>query len=178
MAVEEPKFSLVTKDGSFEVRDYPGVVVAEVTCFRRDILVGPSSGRVPKIGPGFEPFALIASNGEEIPVQVLSVRPGMERIDATRHYPDQDEVDVVRIAFESPQLPGLGFAAMTLGASDAQPQLSGADTTGERIENKFVTVQCSAMGRIGLIDRRSGERYPGVYVSPRSPSSRNPSTSG
>ena len=139
-----------------------GVVVAEVTCFRRDILVGPSSGRVPKIGPGFEPFALIASNGEEIPVQVLSVRPGMERIDAARHYPDQDEVDVVRIAFESPQLPGLGFAAMTLGASDAQPLLSGADTAGERIENKFVTVQCSAMGRIGLIDRRSGERYPDV----------------
>lgn len=31
MAVEEPKFSLVLKDGAFEVRDYPGLVVAEVT---------------------------------------------------------------------------------------------------------------------------------------------------
>lgn len=30
MAVEEPKYSLVTKDGAFEVRDYPGLVVAEV----------------------------------------------------------------------------------------------------------------------------------------------------
>ena len=31
MAVEEPKFALVLKDGSFEIRDYPGLVVAEVS---------------------------------------------------------------------------------------------------------------------------------------------------
>lgn len=30
MAVEEPKFTLVAKDGPFEIRDYPGTVVAEV----------------------------------------------------------------------------------------------------------------------------------------------------
>lgn len=30
MAVEEPPFTLVEKSGSFEVRDYPGLVVAEV----------------------------------------------------------------------------------------------------------------------------------------------------
>lgn len=30
MAVEEPKFTLVTADGDFEIRDYPGLVVAEV----------------------------------------------------------------------------------------------------------------------------------------------------
>ena len=31
MAVEEPAFTRVLKDGAFEVRDYPGLVVAEVT---------------------------------------------------------------------------------------------------------------------------------------------------
>lgn len=31
MAVEEPTFKTVLKDGDFEVRDYPGLVVAEVT---------------------------------------------------------------------------------------------------------------------------------------------------
>ena len=31
MAVEEPAFKTVLKDGSFEVRDYPALVVAEVT---------------------------------------------------------------------------------------------------------------------------------------------------
>ena len=31
MAVEEPKFTLISKDGAFEVRDYPGLVVAEAT---------------------------------------------------------------------------------------------------------------------------------------------------
>ena len=31
MAVEEPSFTTVLRDGAFEVRDYPGSVVAEVT---------------------------------------------------------------------------------------------------------------------------------------------------
>lgn len=31
MAVEEPKFRLVKADGDFELRDYPGLVVAEVS---------------------------------------------------------------------------------------------------------------------------------------------------
>lgn len=31
MAVEEPKFQIVKADGDFELRDYPGLVVAEVT---------------------------------------------------------------------------------------------------------------------------------------------------
>ncbi|MEO8461020.1 MAG: heme-binding protein, partial [Dokdonella sp.] len=31
MAVEEPAFKTVLKDGNFEVRDYPALVVAEVT---------------------------------------------------------------------------------------------------------------------------------------------------
>eukprot|EP01037_Dinobryon_pediforme_P010135 gene10135-10203_t len=31
MAVEEPKFTVSLRDGAFEVRDYPAVVVAEVT---------------------------------------------------------------------------------------------------------------------------------------------------
>lgn len=31
MAVEEPKFTLISKDGAFEVRDYPALVVAEAT---------------------------------------------------------------------------------------------------------------------------------------------------
>jgi hypothetical protein len=30
MAVEEPKYSVVSREGDFEVRDYPGLVVAEV----------------------------------------------------------------------------------------------------------------------------------------------------
>ena len=31
MAVEEPGFQIVKADGDFELRDYPGLVVAEVT---------------------------------------------------------------------------------------------------------------------------------------------------
>ena len=37
---------------------------------------------------------------------------GHERLDAPRHYPDQDEVDVTRVAFRAPPLGGLGFAVL------------------------------------------------------------------
>ncbi|HYX82958.1 MAG TPA: hypothetical protein VE714_11235, partial [Gemmatimonadales bacterium] len=71
-----------------------GVTIADVTFFRRDVLVGPPvPGRVPRQGAGYRPFALQGSDGTAIPVQVLAQRVAQERRDAMRHYPDQDEVD-------------------------------------------------------------------------------------
>ena len=45
--------------------------------------------------------AVLPGNGHA--VQLLDRRSGTERLDAARHYPDQDEVDEVRIAFRSPR---------------------------------------------------------------------------
>ena len=137
-----------------------GVTVADVTLFRRDVLVGPpSEGRSARQGPGYRPFALYGRDGKAIPVQVLAQRVAQERIDATRHYPDQDEVDQVRIAFRSPPLPGLGLAALTSGA--AAPLARGEDVRvrGRALENRFVEVAVEANGAITLVDRKRNERY-------------------
>ncbi len=137
-----------------------GVTVADVTLFRRDVLVGPpSEGRSPRQGPGYRPFALYGRDGKAIPVQVLAQRVAQERIDATRHYPDQDEVDQVRIAFRAPALPGLGLAALTSGA--AAPLGRGEDVRvrGRSLENRFVEVAVEANGAITLVDRKGNERY-------------------
>ena len=137
-----------------------GVTVADVTLFRRDVLVGPpSEGRSPRQGPGYRPFALYGRDGKAIPVQVLAQRVAQERIDATRHYPDQDEVDQVRIAFRAPALPGLGLAALTSGA--AAPLGRGEDVRvrGRSLENRFVEVAVEANGAITLVDRKRNERY-------------------
>src|SRR5207253_1812126 len=51
-----------------------GVALADVTLFRRDVLVGPPGGRVPRMGEGYRPLMLATADGRAIPVQVLDRR--------------------------------------------------------------------------------------------------------
>ena len=137
-----------------------GVTVADVTLFRRDVLVGPPAvGRTPRQGPGYRPFALYSRDGRAIPVQVLAQRTTQERIDATRHYPDQDEVDQVRIAFRAPSLPGLGLVALTSGAAAPLARGEQVRVRGRSLENRFVEVTLESNGAITLVDRKRNERY-------------------
>ncbi|HEU5218864.1 MAG TPA: hypothetical protein VFU23_09405 [Gemmatimonadales bacterium] len=50
------------------------IVTAELTFFRRDVLVGQLGGRTPRTGTGYRPFALATETGRVLPVQVLAVR--------------------------------------------------------------------------------------------------------
>src|SRR3989449_1633483 len=86
-----------------------GIVVADITLFRRDVLVGPTSdGRRVRVGEGYRPFSLVGADGRAVAVQLLDRRTVTERLDAMRHYPDCDEVDQLRVAFRAPTVPGLG----------------------------------------------------------------------
>ena len=58
-------------------------------------------------------IALLGPDGP-IPLQLLGRTSGQERLDAPRHYPDQDEVDVVRVAFRAPPLAGLLVVSLEL----------------------------------------------------------------
>jgi len=138
-----------------------GVTVADVTLFRRDVLVGPpSEGRLPRQGVGYRSLALYGpGEGRAIPVQVLAQRVTQERTDAARHYPDQDEVDQVRIAFRAPPVPGLGLAALTSGAAAPPPRTEDARVRGRSLENRFVAVTLEPNGALTLLDRRRNERY-------------------
>ncbi|HEV8304097.1 MAG TPA: glycoside hydrolase family 38 C-terminal domain-containing protein [Gemmatimonadales bacterium] len=144
-----------------------GVVVADVSFFRRDVLVGPpgegSGGRAAETGPGYEPFALRTADGRIVPVQVLARRVGQERRDAVRHYPDQDEVDHVRIAFRAPPVPGLGLAALVPGAPAPLTVPRGGSEAvqvrGRALQNRFVEVALEPSGALTLLDRASGHRY-------------------
>jgi alpha-mannosidase len=137
-----------------------GVTVADVTMFRRDVLVGPpADGRMTRHGPGYRPFALYGSDGRALPVQVLAQRVAHERSDATRHYPDQDEVDQVRIAFRAPALPGLGVTALKAGASAALSRTDEVRVHGRALENHFLQVAVEPNGSLTIVDRRKNERY-------------------
>lgn len=137
-----------------------GVVVADLTWFRRGIAVGPpAQGRVAREGDGYRPFALVEPGGRALPVQVLDRLTAHERLDAVRHYPDQDEVDVVRVAFRAPHLPGFGCAGLTPGPPARFPAGDGVQVRGRALVNRFVEVALEPTGALALHDRRTGERF-------------------
>src|SRR5438445_681510 len=147
------------------VRPRGGVVVADITLFRRDVPVGPPSGaaRVAHSPPGqgSRPFGLAGPDGRLIAVQGLDRRVGQERLDAARHYPDQDEVDWVRVALRPPAVAGLGVlcAGLTSGASRPERAAEGATVKGRSLVNHWIEVVLEPSGALALHDRRTGERF-------------------
>jgi hypothetical protein len=144
-------------------RERRGVVTAEVSWFRRDVLVGPPGGRTPRIGAGAPEFSLIDDDGRRIPVQVLGTRRAYERLDADHHYPDQDEVELVRVAFEPGRIGGL--AGRTFGlARRAGAAMYGrvVRARGRALSNARVAAKLEAGGALTLTDHSTGERYRGL----------------
>ncbi|HEU5049803.1 MAG TPA: glycoside hydrolase family 38 C-terminal domain-containing protein, partial [Gemmatimonadales bacterium] len=136
-----------------------GVVVADLTFFRRDILVGPPGMRRTGTGKGYRPFALVTPDGAPLPVQVIERRRALERIDAPRHYPDQDVVDAVRVAFEASSIPGHGLVPFRLAAPRAlRDPANAVRISGQRVTNGLIEIGMDGDGALELLDVRSGVR--------------------
>ena len=134
-------------------------MVAELTFLRRGVPIGPPGSRAPRHGTGYRPFALTTSTGEAIPVQLLGRAPGRERLEALRHYPVQDEVERVRVAFRMPPVPGLGLATLTLMEPRAEQAPDPVVVRGRSLINRFVEVGVDATGALTLRDRETGESF-------------------
>jgi alpha-mannosidase len=138
-----------------------GVVVADLTAFRRDVLVGPPGGRVARTGAGWSALEL-AGGGLTLPLQILGREVGQERLDAPRHYPDQDEVERVRVAFRAPAVGGLGWLELRpRPASEAAPD-GDVRVAGRSLRNKLVEVRAERDGTLLLRDLRTDQWYPGL----------------
>lgn len=140
-------------------RPRDGVVIVDCTFFRRDVLVGPPGGRAPRTGRGAQPFSLHGRDGVALPLQVLDRRIGHERLDARRHYPDQDEVDRVRIAVLAPTIPGFGTAVLTPAAPQVRRPEDVAEVQARSLVNRHVVVTLDRTGSLLLYDRASGVRW-------------------
>ncbi len=145
-------------------RERGGVVTAELTFFRKDLIVGPPPplGTAGRVGAGAEPFVLAPADGRSLPVQLLGRREDYERLDAEDHHPDQDEVDRVFVAFEAPALPGLGLAALTPRAQDTELPALGLEVRDRRLSNRYLEVSLAEDGTLSLTDKRTGRRFEGI----------------
>src|SRR5207244_7145209 len=110
---------------------------------------GPVSGLVAGGGLAGRPF----------PVQGREGAQARGRGAAPRHYPVQDEVDTVRVAFRAPPVPGLGCAALTVAGPVRMSDADRVDARGRTLTNRLVEVTFEATGALALHDRRSGERF-------------------
>ncbi len=138
-----------------------GVVVADLTWFRRDVLIGPPGGREPRRGDGARAISLLGPDGP-IPLQPLGRALEHERLDAPRHYPDQDEVDVVRVAFQAPALGGLGVALLEPIERQRASVEGGARAAERSLDNGMLALTVGRDGTIALADRRTGLLYPSL----------------
>jgi 2-O-(6-phospho-alpha-D-mannosyl)-D-glycerate hydrolase len=139
-----------------------GVIVTDVTWFRRDVLVGPPGDRAPRVGSGGRAFHLM---GDDTPlgVQPLGRVWGHERLDAPNHYPDQDEVDWTRVAFRAPELGGLGLMNLYPGEGHA-PTGNGAWLRGRTLGNELLEIRVGSTGGLQLRDRRTRQRYRDLFA--------------
>lgn len=143
-------------------RSRGGVVVAELTFFREDVVVGPPGPRRPRRGPGARPFGLRVGGVPVMP-QVLGVARAQERLDAPRHYPDQDLVDVVRVAFPLPAaVAGLGGATVELTDAAGAPDEPFVAAGRAAIGNGHLQVAVSPTGTVQLVHAASGRRLDGL----------------
>ncbi|MDQ3136150.1 MAG: hypothetical protein M3Q93_01010, partial [Gemmatimonadota bacterium] len=138
-----------------------GVVVADLTWFRRDVLVGPPGDRQTRRGEGPRLVALRGPGGA-LATQALGHAIAHERLDAPRHYPDQDEVEVVRVAFRAPALGGLGLAALQPVERPRLVGEPGVRAGARSLDNGLLALSVAWDGTVTLADRRTGLLYPAL----------------
>jgi alpha-mannosidase len=135
-----------------------GVIVVDLTWFRRDVLVGHPGQRLPRVGTGLEPIHLLG-NGEPIGLQALGSTAAQERLDAAHHYPDQDEVDRQRVALLAPEVVGLGSLQLAPGRGAIAAPDHGLWVKGSSMGNGLIELSVGAGGALRLVDRRTGQSY-------------------
>jgi hypothetical protein len=140
------------------------VVIAEGSFFVRDVPVGPPGARAPRKGRGFAPFALReTTSGLTVAPQLLALLPGLERRDAPRHYPDQDEVERVRFALPLPRsLPGMTLRLFEPVHEPAEPMEEFVAAGPRRVWNARLMAAVERTGTLEVEEPVTGTRYGGL----------------
>jgi mannosylglycerate hydrolase len=140
-----------------------GVAIADLTWLRRDVLVGPPGSRTPRAGSSPSAAELAAAVGG-LPFQPLGRASGSERLDAPHHYPDQDDVEITRVAVALPPVGGLAFLHAGNMAAGEAPVTGGVRLDGARLDNGLVRAEAGLDGMVTLTDLRTGSEFGGLFA--------------
>jgi len=146
------------------------VVEAEVALFEADVSVGQQ--RVPPaapVRPG--PLRLVGPGNRPVAFQELEVRSGHDLVESPLRYPLSAAVEWHRVAVRARDLPPLGAVALAVetarAARGAERPPAEADpaevaVAGNAMWNDRVVAIVEPAGTVQLVDRASGEHYPGL----------------
>ena len=135
-----------------------GVVVADISRFRRDVIVGPPDGRIARSAPPAPLPQLALADGTTLRMQLLGTRSAVERVEASDRYPDADVVDVSRVALLVPPQPGLSVVTGALSpAPPASPPGQGVECRDRMLRNMHLDVHVHGDGSFD-INRQDGVR--------------------
>ncbi|HYC33190.1 MAG TPA: hypothetical protein VEB59_12950 [Gemmatimonadales bacterium] len=144
-------------------RPRAGVAIADLTWLRRDVLVGPPGARKPRVGasPAREDVAEAVGG---LPFQMLGRALGHERLDSPHHYPDQDEVEITRVAVVVPAVGGLGLAVAGDPGTGDPPELEPVSVRDGELDNGLVRLTVDRLRGVALTDRRAGVAYENILA--------------
>ncbi|MGH7663894.1 MAG: glycoside hydrolase family 38 C-terminal domain-containing protein, partial [Gemmatimonadaceae bacterium] len=147
-------------------RERGGVAEIELLDFVQHIPVGPGSGTVPALSA--LPRRLSIEGGA---VRIQSLGKATlrhDRVEAPRHYPDDDIVRVARAVAWIPPMPGYGIRSLAIGRPAAPPHAPGPDvkaSAGE-LANDHVRVRVGDDGRVSFAGlAAAGERAGAEHAS-------------
>ncbi|MDZ7269495.1 MAG: glycosyl hydrolase-related protein [candidate division KSB1 bacterium] len=143
------------------------VVPAVVEFFRQKIVVGLNpTVRVEKPLPLIAGFCLRDETGREVPCQILQHEPaghGLRYSDYS--YPSKRLTERFHILLDAKRVPALGFARYRVALQERMPVYHSSLCARENVlENDFLRVEVLANGAITLLDKRTGDQFPGLHV--------------
>ncbi|AHG91178.1 glycoside hydrolase family 38 [Gemmatirosa kalamazoonensis] len=131
-----------------------GATEVELATFVRDVAVGPgSAGTWRPVKPlGATPH--VRAGDDDLPLQILGRALRHDRVEAPRHYPDDDIVEAARAVVWVPRLDGHEVRAFAIAATAAESGAAGPShpvRVGDgTLDNGLLGVAVDARGRVSL----------------------------
>ena len=132
-----------------------GIALVEIKQFVADVPVGPGSGTATRAAPPSPPPPLVAGPG----LQILRRRTRLDRIESSRHYPDNDLVAITDVALWVGPLAGYGTTSSPVDSvSSLSSPPEPVRTDGRTLDNGRIRVLAEATGEVSVEDRATGRR--------------------